>query len=172
MKWLGLFAVNVMLAVAVIFVSCGKKKEIPEEIPIEETTPTPPADTTPVVKEEPPAPPKLKESQFQTIYFDFDKYNLRSDARAGLDKNYQILNEFPNAIIKIEGHCDERGTIEYNISLGEKRAKAAQDYLIGLGIQAHRISIITYGKERPVDPGHNEAAWAKNRRDEFRVISQ
>ncbi len=172
MKWLGSLAVIGILAVAVICVSCGKKKEVPEEIPIEETTPTPPVDTTPVVKEEPSAAPQLKESQFQTVYFDFDKYNLRSDAKAGLDQNYQLLNEFPNAIIKIEGHCDERGTIEYNISLGEKRAKAAQDYLIGLGIQPQRISIITYGKERPVDPGHNEGAWAKNRRAEFRVISQ
>lgn len=173
MKWLGLLAVNIMLAVAVISVSCGKKKEVPEEIPIEETTPTPPADTTPVVEEEePPAPPQLKESQFVTIYFDFDKYNLRSDAKAGLDKNYQLLKQFPNAIIKIEGHCDERGTIEYNLSLGEKRAKAAQDYLIGLGVEPHRISIISYGKERPVDPRHNEEAWAKNRRAEFRVISQ
>jgi peptidoglycan-associated lipoprotein len=172
MKRLSLLVVIGILAVAVIGVSCGKKKEKVEEIPVPVTT-TPPVDTTPVVKkEEPPAPPQLKESQFQTIYFDFDKYNLRSDARAGLDKNYQLLNEFPNAIIKIEGHCDERGTIEYNISLGEKRAEAAQDYLIGLGVQPHRISIITYGKERPVDPGHNEAAWAKNRRAAFRVISQ
>ena len=174
MKRLGLLAVIGILTVAVICVSCGKKKEIAEEIPVEETTPPPPpVDTTPVVKEEPPPPPpRLEESQFQTVYFDFDKYNLRSDAKADLDQNYELLKEFPDAIIKIEGHCDERGTVEYNLSLGERRSKATQDYLVGLGIEPHRISIISYGKERPVDPRHNEDAWAKNRRAEFRVISQ
>ncbi len=163
-----------LLAVAIIGASCGKPpKTVPEA---EVTTPPPaPVDTTPAVKEEPPPPPpapKLKESQFKVVYFDFDKYNLRPDARAALDHNYELLKQFPSAVIKIEGHCDERGTVEYNLSLGEKRAKAAQDYLIGLGIDPNRISIISYGKERPVDPGHNEEAWAKNRRAEFRVISQ
>jgi len=75
-------------------------------------------------------------------------------------------------VIKIEGHCDERGTVEYNLSLGEKRAKATMDYLVGLGIDPGRISIISYGKERPADQGHTEAAWSKNRRCEFRVITQ
>lgn len=86
--------------------------------------------------------------------------------------NYDLLKKFSNAIIKIEGHCDERGTVEYNLSLGEKRAKAAQDYMINRGIALERINIISYGKERPVDPGHNESAWHKNRRVEFRIISQ
>lgn len=172
MKRLGFLAVIGILTVVVIGVSCGKKKEIAEEVPID-TMPPVPVDTTPVVTEEPPPPPpRLEESQFQTVYFDFDKYNLRIDAKAGLDHNYELLKKFPDAIVKIEGHCDERGTVEYNLSLGEKRAKAAQDYLIGLGIAPNRISIISYGKERPVEPGHNEKAWAKNRRDEFRVISQ
>jgi len=156
--------------VAVALVGCpGPRPPIEDQTTTpkttEETTPTPP----------PPAPaptPKLQESQFQTVYFDFDKYNLRSDARTALDANYNLLKEFPDAIVQIEGHCDERGTVEYNLSLGEKRAKAAQDYLIGLGINANRLSIISYGKERPVDRGNNEAAWAKNRRCEFRIISQ
>jgi peptidoglycan-associated lipoprotein len=167
-----LFAVG-LLTVAVINVSCGGKKEVAEEIPVVDTTTPPPPDTTPVVEEPPPPPPpKLRESQFETVHFDFDKYNLRPDAKAALDNNYELLKEFSSAIIKIEGHCDERGTVEYNLSLGEKRAKAAQDYLIGLGIAPNRISIISYGKERPVDPRSNEEAWAKNRRGEFRVISQ
>ncbi|HWR82862.1 MAG TPA: OmpA family protein, partial [Candidatus Deferrimicrobium sp.] len=85
---------------------------------------------------------------------------------------YELLKQFPSAMVKIEGHCDERGTVEYNLSLGEKRARSAQDYLVGLGIEGNRISIQTFGKERPVDPGHNEEAWSKNRRAEFRVISQ
>ncbi len=173
MKRIGLLLIIGMLAVVLINMSCGGPKEKGEEILVD-TTPPPPVDTTPVVKEEPPPPPppKLRESQFATVYFDFDKFNLRTDARTALDRNYELLQEFLSAIIKIEGHCDERGTIEYNLSLGEKRAKAAQDYLIGLGIAPNRISIISYGKERPVDPDHNEAAWAKNRRCEFRVISQ
>ncbi len=83
-----------------------------------------------------------------------------------------MLNEFPDAIMKIEGHCDERGTVEYNLSLGEKRAKAVMDYLTGLGINANRLSVISYGKERPNDTGNNEAAWSKNRRAEFRIVSQ
>jgi len=114
----------------------------------------------------------LQVSQFQTVYFDFDKYNLRADAKASLDANFALLQEFPDAIIKVEGHCDERGTVEYNISLGEKRARAVMDYLVGKGIAAARLSIISYGKERPVDPGHNEAAWSKNRRAEFSIVSQ
>jgi peptidoglycan-associated lipoprotein len=173
MKRFGFLAIIGLLALVVVFASCGKKKEVAEEIPTEEVTPPPPPDTTPPVKEEPPPPPpRLEESQFKTVYFDFDKYNLRSDAKAALDYNYELLKKFPNAIIKIEGHCDERGTVEYNLALGEKRAKAARDYLVGLGIDPNRISIISYGKERPVDPRHNEEAWAKNRRAEFRVISQ
>jgi len=173
MKRIVLLLVVGLLAVALTSISCGGKKEVAEEMPID-TTPPAPVDTTPVVKEEPPPPPppELKESQFKTVYFDFDKYNLRLDAKTSLDYNYELLQEFSSAIIKIEGHCDERGTVEYNLSLGEKRAKAAQDYLIGLGIAPNRISTISYGKERPVDPGHNEKAWAKNRRCEFRIISQ
>ncbi len=120
----------------------------------------------------PTTPDQLKESQFKTVYFDFDKFNLRPDAKAALDFNYDLLAAHTDVIIKIEGHCDERGTVEYNLSLGEKRARAAQDYLVGLGVKPNRISVISYGKERPVDPRHNEEAWAKNRRDEFRIISQ
>jgi len=163
---------GILLLFAMLLTSCGHKQEIaPETTPAIDTT-THAVDTTPPPPPPPPPPPKLQESQLETIHFDFDKYNLRPDAKAGLDHNYQLLEKFPNVIIKIEGHCDERGTVEYNLSLGEKRAKAAQDYLIGLGISPNRISIISYGKERPIDPGHNEAAWAKNRRCEFRIISQ
>ena len=157
---------------AVIFCGCPTKTPTPppppvDTMPADTATPTPPPTPPP-----PPPAPVLTESQFQTVYFDFDKFNLRPDALANLDHNYQLLNEFPDAIIKIEGHCDERGTIEYNVSLGEKRARATMDYLMGLGIVASRISIISYGKERPADPGHNEAAWDKNRRCEFKIVSQ
>ncbi len=161
-----------LLAVAIIGVSCGGPKVVEEKPVIDTTPPAPPETTVTPPPPPPPPPPKLNESQFQTVYFDFDKYNLRADAKAALEHNYQLLKEFPDVVIKIEGHCDERGTVEYNLSLGEKRARAAMDYLVNLGIAPSRISIISYGKERPVDPGHNEAAWAKNRRCEFRIISQ
>jgi len=169
MKRLGFLLVLGLLS-AMLIVSCGGGPKVAEEAPVD-TTPVVVKDTTPPPPP-PPPPPVLKESQFETVYFDFDKYNLRSDARTNLDKNYALLKEFPDVIVKIEGHCDERGTIEYNLSLGEKRAKSSMDYLVGLGIAPDRISIISYGKERPVDPGHNEQAWAKNRRTEFRMISQ
>ncbi len=119
-----------------------------------------------------PPPPTLKETQLQTVYFAFDKFNLTSDAKSALDHNYDLLMEFTDAIIKIEGHCDERGTVEYNLSLGEKRAMSALEYLLGRGVPDNRLSTISYGKERPTNPGSNEDAWKQNRRCEFRIISQ
>lgn len=157
---------------AVVLVGCGKEPPPPPPEQPVQTTPPVVEDTTPVEPAPPPPAPKLQQSQLKTVYFDFDKYNLRPDAKAALDVNFNLLKQFPDVIIKIEGHCDERGTVEYNLSLGEKRAKAAQDYLVGLGVDPGRMSIISYGKERPVDPGHNEAAWDKNRRAEFVIISQ
>ncbi|HWO57095.1 MAG TPA: peptidoglycan-associated lipoprotein Pal [bacterium] len=103
----------------------------------------------------------------KTIYFDFDKYNLRDDARRVLDANAEILRNNPEMNILIEGHCDERGTDEYNLALGERRAQAAREYLIRLGIDPSRINVISYGEERPVAPGHDEESWALNRRGEF-----
>lgn len=106
------------------------------------------------------------------IYFDFDRYDLRPDAKKTLEENAKVLKENPTWHILIEGHCDERGSNEYNLALGEKRARAAMEYLIGLGIEPSRLSIISYGEERPVDPRHCEEAWAKNRRCEFVVIKK
>jgi len=83
-----------------------------------------------------------------------------------------VLKDNPNVMVRIEGHCDERGTIEYNLSLGEKRAASAKKYMTDMGIDAGRIQTISYGKERPAVTGSNESAWAKNRRDEFKIISQ
>jgi peptidoglycan-associated lipoprotein len=107
-------------------------------------------------------------SAFETIYFDFDKSDLRQDARNTLTKNAEILLKSKQATkIKIEGHCDERGSAEYNLALGERRAKSALQYLVTLGVQPDRLSIISYGKEKPAVQGNDEEAWAKNRRDEF-----
>jgi len=101
------------------------------------------------------------------IHFDFDKYDIRPTDAGILKENAALLVKFPNVKIQIEGHCDERGTVEYNLALGERRANSAKRYLISLGIPEKRISTISYGKERPSDPGHNEEAWAKNRRAEL-----
>lgn len=107
-------------------------------------------------------------SAFETVYFDFDKSDLRQDARNTLTKNAEIMLKSKQAFkVKIEGHCDERGSAEYNLALGERRAKSAMQYLVTLGVQPDRLSVISYGKEKPAVPGNDEEAWAKNRRAEF-----
>ena len=107
----------------------------------------------------------------EDIHFDFDKYYIRPDAAEILKKKAQWLKEHPEVHLLIEGHCDERGTEEYNLALGERRANSAKEFLVSLGIDPKRISIISYGEERPVDPRSCEEAWAKNRRDHFVIIS-
>ncbi|GFO53029.1 peptidoglycan-associated lipoprotein [Geomonas sp. Red276] len=103
----------------------------------------------------------------KTVYFAFDSSDLSAETRDALSKNAEILNKNPGMKIRIEGNCDERGSDEYNMALGERRAKSAKDYLVNLGIAPDRITVISYGEEKPVDQGHDEAAWAKNRRDDF-----
>lgn len=111
------------------------------------------------------------ENKLETVYFDFDKSDLRQDARDVLSKNAEtLLKSFADAKIKIEGHCDERGSAEYNLALGEHRAKSAQKYLTTLGVKAEKLSVISYGKEKPAVKGNDEAAWGKNRRAEFVVV--
>lgn len=113
----------------------------------------------------------VENNKFETAYFDFDKSDLRSDARNALSKNAEtILKSFVGAKIQIEGHCDERGSAEYNIALGENRAKSAQKYLTTLGVKEENLSIISYGKEKPAVQGTGEDAWSKNRRAEFLVV--
>ena len=103
------------------------------------------------------------------IHFDFDKYAIRPRDAEILDANARWLRANADALVLIEGHCDERGTGEYNLALGDRRAKAALDYLVAQGIAAARMVTISYGKERPQCTGHNEACWAKNRRAHFLV---
>lgn len=117
-----------------------------------------------------PATAAARQAALDRIFFDFDSYVLTAPARDTLKKNAAYLLKNSSAKVQIEGHCDERGSDEYNLALGEKRAKAALNYLETLGVSADRLSVISYGKEKPLDPGHDEAAWAKNRRDEFVLI--
>ena len=111
------------------------------------------------------------QSSLDKIYFDFDSANLSEAARNSLSKNAASLVKEPAVKIRIEGNCDDRGAAEYNLALGERRAKVAQKYLITLGVKSDRLSVISYGKEKAAAQGNDEAAWAKNRRDEF-VVAQ
>jgi peptidoglycan-associated lipoprotein len=114
-----------------------------------------------------PGTKDAQQNSFDRIYFDFDSSTLNSAARHILDKNYSILKQNPQSRVRVEGHCDEHGSGEYNLALGERRAQAAIRYLTTMGVQSGQLSAISFGKERPADPGHDEAAWARNRRDEF-----
>ena len=106
------------------------------------------------------------------IHFGYDSAALSAEARATLERNAAWLARHPTVRVLIEGHCDERGTVEYNLALGEGRARAAQDYLARLGIAADRMQIISYGKEFPIDPGHDESAWRRNRRGHLEIVAR
>jgi len=112
----------------------------------------------------------LKELSIPDIHFDYDKYNLKPDAQAILKAGAPAYLKYVEYKLVVEGHCDERGTVEYNLALGQKRADAAAKYLADLGIQKDRIKTISYGKEMPLDKASNEAAWAKNRRAHFVIF--
>ncbi len=120
---------------------------------------------------EPPAFTGNVAVELATVYFDFDKYDLKSDARDALAANAEWLKSNPGIQIQIEGNCDERGTEEYNLALGERRANAVKSYLVSLGVDEARLFTISYGEERPADPGHNKEAWAKNRRADFKTAA-
>jgi peptidoglycan-associated lipoprotein len=104
------------------------------------------------------------------IYFDFDRFNIRDDMKPVMEENALFLLDNPEVMIEIQGNCDDRGTNEYNLAIGERRAKSAQAYLVNLGVNPDRIGTVSFGEERPLDPGQNEEAWAKNRRDDFVII--
>lgn len=148
--------------------------------------PPPPVTGRPAARGEvvtlPPAPPAeqpvkqeaqaaRQESPLKDIFFDFDRSAIRPDAKAALAEDVGWLRAHVTAAITIEGHCDERGTSEYNVALGERRAQAAKDYLAALGINGTRIHTVSYGKERPFVLGHDESAWKWNRRAHF-VVEQ
>jgi len=109
---------------------------------------------------------------FKRIHFDFDRYEIQGTDAQILKENAAVLMKFPTVKIQIEGHCDARGTNEYNLALGERRANSAKRYLLSLGIAAGRISIISYGEERPLEIAQSDEAWAKNRRADFLVLSK
>jgi peptidoglycan-associated lipoprotein len=139
----------------------------PQNLPPKPVAQTPPADAQP----EGPRPGALLPfPELKVIYFDYDKATIRPDQLAAMEQNLKYLLDHPNDKVLIEGHCDERGTNEYNFSLGNKRALAVKEYFVKNGIPEARIATLSKGEEEPVDPGHTEEAWAKNRRCEFKKM--
>lgn len=108
----------------------------------------------------------------QRVYFEFDKSEIAGEASKVLKKNADTMKKTPSMKVLVEGHCDERGTNEYNIALGERRARAVMDYLVNLGIGRNRLEMKSWGEEKPIESGHSEEAWAKNRRGEFIILSK
>lgn len=173
MKWSPrIIALSLAVALAVTGAGCAKKPVKTEPVPPANTTPTPaptppPAPTpAPTPAPEPPKP-AVTAGDLQVIHFAYDSFQLDDAARSALDANAKLLRDNPDLSVSVDGHCDERGTVEYNQALGQKRAEAVQQYLSDQGIPSTRFRVISYGKERPVDEGHDEAAWARNRRVEF-----
>lgn len=113
----------------------------------------------------------LRNAVTAVIHFDFDKSDLRDDARAALDAKIPVLTANPDVSIRVAGHTDERGSVEYNIALGQRRAASAKRYLVERGVAANRIETVSFGEGRPVSDGHDENAWAQNRRDEFEITA-
>jgi peptidoglycan-associated lipoprotein len=186
--------VTVLLAAAV---ACSSKKP-----PVARPLPPPPSasgsSSAPSAAVRPPAPPEAvseptvvppepvredaiasaslddinRNSPLKPLFFEYDSSEITGEGRAVLDENAATLKRYPSWTVTIEGHCDERGTAEYNLALGERRAIAARTYLASLGIPADRLKIVTYGKEFPFDPGHDDSAWAKNRRAHFVITAK
>lgn len=172
--------------------ACGKN-----QLPVARPMPPPPESTT-ASTAKPPAPPEPvreppivppepvrddgissasldelnKNSPLKPVFYDYDSSELTSAGQTALNENAAVLKRFTSWAITIEGHCDERGTAEYNLALGERRALAARAYLLSLGISADRLRTVSYGKEFPFDPGHDEAAFSKNRRAHFVITAK
>ena len=184
-------AVLLLLLVTIGASACGKKTP-----PIARPIPPPPGGSTTVTPPpEPPAPAPEpttvpaepvaedsiaagsiddinRNSPLKPVFYGLDESEVDAEGQKILQENADLLRRYSTWQISIEGHCDERGTAEYNLALGERRAVAARNYLVSLGIPADRVKTVSYGKEFPFDPGHNEEAWSKNRRAHFVVTSK
>jgi len=176
-KWMLLV---VALSLVLMFTACGKKaaKVEPVQEPVVEKVDEPIAQVEkPVLSEEELFQQKSleelnKDQILKKINFDFDMYTVREDMKPIMQANADWLLKFPSVEVLIEGHCDEKGTIEYNIALGEKRAEAAKNYLVSLGLNAAKVKIISYGKSKPLVQGVDEASYFQNRRAEFIITKK
>ena len=146
------------LLAALVLAGCSKNKEVAEETPAPPPAEPAPAETAPSIQD-----------RLQDVFFDYDASTLSSQAQSTLDANGRLLLDNANVSVQIEGHCDERGTVEYNLALGDRRAQSARDYLVRYGVPAARLSTVSYGEERPFATGSDESAWAQNRRAHFVV---
>jgi peptidoglycan-associated lipoprotein len=177
-----LLLAGVLLLALLLVAGCAKKKVTPIEEP--EMAPLPSDTTGQAARAEAERLAALERARLDSlaalarsesearnslriIYFDYDKYNLRPDARDAANTDAGVIQRYKNWRVRIEGNCDERGTEEYNLSLGERRANTVRDFFTSYGIEADRLSTVSYGETRPADPGHEESAWAKNRRAEL-----
>jgi peptidoglycan-associated lipoprotein len=161
-----------MFAAALLLAACSTASEESGETAGAGTTATTSTTTAPTMTPTGPTPGSqehLVVNVGDRVFFDFDKSDLKPEARQTVEALAVWMNNYPATTITIEGHADERGTREYNLALGERRANSVRDYLIALGIDANRLSTISYGKERPAVLGSNEEAWAQNRRAVFVV---
>ena len=151
--------------------TAGRPPAPPEPVP--ETTPIPPEPTN---SDDPQNAGDLdainKNSPFQAVFYPLDSFEVDGTGQQALNTNAGILKKYPTWIITIEGHCDERGTAEYNLALGERRALAARTYLVSLGIPADKVKTVSYGKEFPFDAGKDDGAWSKNRRAHFVITAK
>ena len=182
-----------MVAMALVAAgACAKKKPpvakptTPPPAAVSSTSTRPPSPPEPVREPEPiPAEPIASDplsatdidtinrnSPFQPVFYAFDAADIDTTGQQALNANAALMKKYSTWIITIEGHTDERGTAEYNLALGERRAMAARNYLVSLGIPAERVRTVTYGKEFPFEPGHDEDSWSKNRRAHFVVTSK
>jgi peptidoglycan-associated lipoprotein len=182
-KWFGLTCVTILTVLSLGGCGCFMQQMAGETAPppapqaqtiapeAKEVIPVPQAAPAPVVAAGPVAAAAVASALLTDINFDFDKYNIRPGDAEILTKDFEWFKANPGKKARIEGHCDERGTVEYNLVLGQKRADSAKAYLINLGVDGKLLETISYGKEKPLDPGHNEGAWAKNRRVHFAPVN-
>jgi peptidoglycan-associated lipoprotein len=148
--------------------SCGPRKPTEEAASRAGAAATPPA--VPRIADPEGDVDARVQGRLADIRFDYDRADIREDARPILERNAAVLAASPGVRLVVEGHCDERGSVEYNLALGERRARAARDYLVRLGVASERLTTVSYGKEQPADTGHGEASWAVNRRAHFLAI--
>ncbi len=170
--WAGLL-LAAGLAAAFGLAGCSKKQPVKTDPTVTQPAAPPapvqvPKNDIPVVDERPKAEEvRPADLGLKPVFFDFDKDDLSEEARGTLAQNGRIMKEMAGVRVMIEGHCDERGTVQYNLALGEKRARSAKQYLADLGVDAGHLDVVSYGKSRPFAPGHDEASWAQNRRAQF-----
>lgn len=166
----------VLLAALTVAVGCSGGREVADVSPETLPDPKPVVGTTDGLDRETLRDNLefgyLPELELLTVHFEYDSYNLTPEALDILTTNSEALARRPSVVIRIEGHCDERGTEEYNMALGYKRAQTVREYLVQYGIDPSNVSIISFGESRPVDPAHHEGAWGRNRRADFVVMSQ